>query len=165
MEHSFKKMMLVNPSAYKHTSQAFVENKLGEIDGELSEILKSTEPDDVKVKKYLSALKTHKTYITPKARYIDPDSEILNEIPAPNRTRAKELLGKLKPYLRWNDDREIIVNEKVVPLSNIGQLLNEMVTPDKPIEPVGWEEFSDVLKRTSLPEDLIINESRKKRVI
>ena len=77
-----------------------MDNKLGEIDDEISEILKSTEPDDVKVKKYLSALKTHKTYITPKPLHIDPDSEILNKIRAPHRIRAKEILGKLKPYLR-----------------------------------------------------------------
>src|SRR5215470_3907018 len=109
MDNSFKKMVLVNPEMYK---QSITEKKLNSLDQDLGEILNSSLPDDEKAKRYVATLKTHKILSATRPKLIDAEKEMLSSVKPPNqKLRAKELLELIKPYLLWNDDGEILVND------------------------------------------------------
>lgn len=160
MDKSFKKLLLVNPDSASMYKPTVVEKKLSALDQDISDILHSSMADDEKAKRYVSTLKTHKFLSAPKLKPVDAEAEILQSVDPPEeKMRAKELLSMIKPYLTWNDDGEIVVNDKVVPLSNIGNLLSNLMTSTVK-KPEGWEAMADALSAVKIPRKLIRNPKR-----
>ena len=159
-------MLLVNPEMYR-TSTTSIDKKLSDLDQEISSVLNSNLPDDMKAKYYQNALRSHKFYENPKVKVVDSDVEILKNVLPEQKVRAKELLNKLKPFLTWNDDGEIIANGQVIQYSNIAHLISDLLTPKRrqPTNvPEGWDYFEKSLKDADIPSHLILNEDRWRRL-
>lgn len=166
MDNTYKKMMLVNPEMSRAMPTA-TEKKLSELDKEITGILNSNLPDDIKAKHYMNALKSHKFFETPQVKTVNPDVEILKNIPLDQKVRAKDLLSRIKPFLTWNEEGEIIANGAVVPYSNISSLILDLLTEKQLLpakEPIGWEDYEGALKAARIPEHLILNEDRRRRL-
>ena len=153
-------MVLINPEQARAYKPTVSEKKLSSLDQDINQILSSDLPDDEKAKRYTATLKTHKLLSMPRANPIDAESEILSSIePVEEQTRARELLKLIKPYLSWNDDGEIVVNDRVVPFSNVTNLLSNLMSA-RSRKPEGWSELTDVLSMAKVPRQLICNQKR-----
>jgi hypothetical protein len=155
-----KKLLLVDPArATQLYRPTITDKKLSTLDHEISSVLNSELPDDEKVKRYSMCLKSYRVldgYNTPKS---NPDENILKSVPSSVRPKAKRLLKHIKPYTKWSDEGEIVGKERVVPYSDISELMTETLS-SKPSDkkPLGWEEFADTLKRARTPRELIGND-------
>ena len=142
-------MILVNPDTV--TAQ----KKSNSLDREMSEILNSDLSDDEKAKRYSATLSAYRMYSVPKPKYVDPEAEILRDVTSQHKRRAAELLKLLKPHLSWTSDGEIVVNNSVVPFSNISHLLNKLVDGPVGAPPAEWTEMANVLNDANVPRELI----------
>ena len=140
------------------------EKRVSELDREIGNILNSDMSDDEKAKRYVSALRMQKFYSAVQPKPKDPEAEILKEVDPTQRTRAKDLLDKLKPYLSWNENNEIVANERVVPYSNVSHLLNDMIQPTYEDDPVGIDDFAQVINRARVPLSVIQNSRRREQL-
>jgi len=110
--------------------------------------------------RYISTLKIHKLFSVQRAKQPDPESEILDTVvPPEEKPRARELLKLIKPYLSWNEDGEIVANSRVVPFSNISDLLSNLMSSSTK-KPEGWDEVADILSAARVPRHLIRNKRR-----
>ena len=165
MESSFRKLVLVNPETVtSHYKPTPTEKKLSLLDKDISEILTSDMPDDEKAKRYISALTTHNLLSASRLKPVDAETEILSNIQPPQeKTRARELLKLIRPYLSWNDDGEIVVNNRVIPFTNISDLLSNLMTSTVK-KPEGWDEISTAISTANVPQELIRNKRRWKDI-
>lgn len=159
-DSTYRKMVLINPEQASLYKPSVAEKKLSTLDHDINQILNSDLPDDEKAKRYTATLKTHRLLSMPSAKRIDAEAEILSSIePVEEQTRARELLKMIKPYLSWNDDGEIVVNDRVVPFSNVTNLLSNLMSA-RSRKPEGWSELADILSTAKVPRQLIRNQKR-----
>ena len=73
--------------------------------------------------------------------------------------KAKVLIDKIKSRsdMRWNDKGELVYKRKVVPGSNIVDLVNDTMRKRKHFEATGWEVFATGLKEANVPQELVGN--------
>ena len=91
------------------------------------------------------------------------ESRLIDTIPKTLREKAKLLLAHIKDTapLTWNERGEIVSKGEVLQNSNITDLINETVRARKLGEaPRGWSTFSQALRESNVPIDLIGNKSR-----
>lgn len=62
-----------------------------------------------------------------------------------------ECLLRNKDKIYWNDDGTVVINHKVIPGSNISDLINDTLRELKRPRPKGWEQLAMVLKDIKLP--------------
>ena len=96
MEHA-KKMVLIDPQFYR---PSITEKALNGLDGQISSILSSDLPDDVKAKRYAEAVRR---YGNIKEAIIEPvetkkltETDVLDSISSVLRHKAKRLLDPLR---------------------------------------------------------------------
>jgi hypothetical protein len=159
----FKKMILIDPVMYKPT---LGDKKLCLLDQEISDVLNSDLPDDEKAKRYLIALKGYRHLEHPPKITPDETESILKSVKPELRINAKRLLKHIKPHIRWSDDGQLVHDSALVSDSSAVELLNEASSAQNSInEPIGWEEFSEDIKRADTPKSFITNTKLKQFVL
>lgn len=94
--------------------------------------------------------------------------EIINSLPRNLRPKGERLLNKLseKPNLvRFTDNGNIYIKDRVVADSNVVDLVNDVLRPDQQnprigLEPRGWRAFAQVLKQMNIPKQYIGSKKR-----
>ncbi len=95
------------------------------------------------------------------------DDIIVRGIPKTMRTRAIALLERLKArpdVISWDDMGQVKVDGVLIPKSNISDLVSSAMRSRKHFNPVGLQEFFNVLSNVNVPKDLVRNEEGWKRV-
>ena len=89
----------------------------------------------------------------------DTEREIYDSVPKSMQRKAKLLIDKIKSRsdMRWNDKGELVYKRKVVPGSNIVDLVNDTMRKRKHFEPTGWEVLATGLKEANVPQELVGN--------
>ena len=88
---------------------------------------------------------------------------VVEGLPETLRSKGRLLIDHLKDAtdLRWNERGELILSGEKVHGSNVSDLVNEIVRPQKlSTEPKCWRTFATVLKESNVPIDLIGNKAR-----
>lgn len=102
----------------------------------------------------------HESVMTP-----DPiEEEVLGSVPKTMKKKAELLLQRMKtsPSMQWTEKGELVYKDKVVPNTNVADLVNDALRRRKRFEPHGWQTFARALKETNVPQDLIGHEERWK---
>ncbi|KAJ8319273.1 hypothetical protein KUTeg_004364 [Tegillarca granosa] len=86
---------------------------------------------------------------------------ILVAVPVNVRNKARALLIHLRKYLKWNERGEISVDGRIIPGSNIVDLVKVSVKEYKDFEHVGLESFSKVIYDSNAPLTLIAPSKRQ----
>ena len=89
--------------------------------------------------------------------------DVLESVPKSMRQKAHRLLNRLRSTsgVKWNDRGELEFQGRVVPRSNLTDLVNDVLRQRKRAgEPTGWEVFADVLSASNIPQDLVGNPDR-----
>ena len=88
---------------------------------------------------------------------------IVRGIPKTMKTRAQALLAHLKERegaISWDSSGQVTINGVFVPKSNISDLISDAMRPRKRFNPVGVQEFYNMLNEINIPKDLVRNEKR-----
>lgn len=193
MEHA-KKMILISPDTLSRLQQQSHNGEvtLNQIDKEMKTILDSKLAEHEKWARYQEVLQRYlyfqkqtreaiKIPITEesspevKAEAISSDHSIDNYdinnivtlIPKTYRTKARSLLQKIKTnkIINWNENGVVSIENKEIPLSNITDLISDVVRSKKYSSPIGWREFGNVLRDSNIPNELIGNPRRRKLIL
>lgn len=91
-----------------------------------------------------------------------PIEDILKFLPMRKQSRARLIASYFdgSNNLQWNDNKEILYDNKPVVGSSIVDLLYDAVCPKRNYEPIGIKEFYHILKSNNLPQGLILNVNR-----
>lgn len=86
----------------------------------------------------------------------------LSSFPKKFRGKAELLLDfvKTNPHIDWNERNELVVNNKVVPNTNIIDLLDDLSRPTTRRDPRGIQDFVNTLRNANVPETFIANRHR-----
>ena len=88
---------------------------------------------------------------------------IIGTLPKTLQNKGKMLLDYLKEAtdLRWNDRGELLSGGEPIKGSNVSNLIHETIRTRKlGDEPIGWKTYSNALKQSNVPSDLILNKPR-----
>jgi len=163
MEHA-KKMMIIDPEHYGRTRM--IDKKMSGLDQEISVVLNSELPDDIKVKHYVAALREYRALETypeqqqqreAALQQMTTTDDVLKTVNPESRIKAERILKNIQPKLRWSDKGELVHNNALVSDSHIGELLNEAANVDSKENPIGFEEFADTIKDSNIPNHFIDN--------
>ena len=79
------------------------------------------------------------------------ETDIMDSVPATMKSRARQLIKKLKSYkdlIGWNEQGQVVFKGRSVPSTNIVDLVNDTLRQRKNFNPDGWELFSRTFKCT-----------------
>ena len=142
-----RKLIALEPEVY---AKLVPEKKaLSDLDQKMYEILTSNRPDSKKITLYKEALQKSKVFlkkIQPKTSARKPLSENTVLKRYKKRVRAKKLLkdATSKKNLDWDDKGHMILDNRVVPGSNIDDLFQSALKKRDPTLP-GVHEFESML--------------------
>ena len=91
------------------------------------------------------------------------DEMIVRGIPKNMKTRAQALLARLKEkedVIAWDERGQVILKGILIPKSNISDLVSDAMRSRKHFNPVGVQQFYDILHEINVPKDLVRNERR-----
>jgi hypothetical protein len=76
------------------------------------------------------------------------------------QTRLRQLADFVRTVqgLRWNRTGEIEIDGVLIPGSNIGALMHDIITPAASMNPTGQEQFASVLLRSNIPRNIMGSE-------
>ncbi len=74
-----------------------------------------------------------------------------------------DLIQVSKGTLDWNEQGELIKEGTVIPGSHISDLVYDVVQSSG-FEPLGWEVFLDGLAKLNVPERLVTNTNRRRKL-
>ncbi len=95
------------------------------------------------------------------------DDTIVRGIPKTMRARAIALLERLKArpdVISWDDMGQVKIEGVLIPKSNISDLVSGAMRSRKYFDPVGSQEFFNVLSNINVPKDLVRNEEGWRKV-
>lgn len=87
-------------------------------------------------------------------------SHIIKLIPKTYMKKGQSLLDfvlKNKHKIWWKEGGEIVVDNQVIPESNITDLISDTLRPLKRAKPIGWKQFASILKDIGVPASCIGN--------
>lgn len=179
-------MVLVDPS--RIMTEPFpnpLKESVSDLDREMNNVLNSSQNEHEKVKGYQQVLQR---YLTRKRQYDGEmfpetienrkqryDSEkttdstdafedrILDVVPPTLQRKARGLINHLKQLakLKWNEKGEMIYKDQTIRGSNVIDLINDTLRARKSTRsPRGWDVFTEVLKESNVPRELIGNKER-----
>ena len=81
------------------------------------------------------------------------ENDILKNVSTQQKAKAKELISFIKDNstIGWSDSGEFVFDDKVIPNSNIKDLIVESVGKRKPTGLNGWKEFQGALNALQAP--------------
>ena len=87
--------------------------------------------------------------------------QVVKKIPEENKDKAMLLLQHITDYniLKWNKDNIIKYKNKIIPKSDIVQLIKHALSNNDVSKPVGIEKFYNMLNQIDIPEYLIRNKN------
>lgn len=87
---------------------------------------------------------------------------IVDTIPKKYKSRAMKMLQFIhqNEAIRWDERGQVLLNNTIIPGSNITDLINDQVRNRKNVNPEGWKQFSEALKLMNVPTELIGNKRR-----
>ena len=91
------------------------------------------------------------------------DEMIVRGIPKNMKTRAQALLARLREkedVIAWDERGQVILKGDLIPKSNISDLVSDAMRSRKHFNPVGVQQFYDILHEINVPKDLVRNERR-----
>ena len=91
------------------------------------------------------------------------EKDVLTSVPKSLKAKAQRLLQRLKdnPDIKWNDQGELEISGRFIKRSNLTDLVNDVLRQRKTApDPLGWEDFADVLRQSNVAQDLIGNPTR-----
>ena len=88
------------------------------------------------------------------------ENEMIVSVPKAMKQKAWRLLDKIKCVAVWNDRVELVYRNNAVYMSNIVDLVNDVLRKRKLVEPVGWKMFVLGFKDVNTPIDLVGNPGR-----
>src|ERR1700733_14651075 len=162
MEYA-KKMVLVEPRQIEKWKETMTDKTLSKLDGEMYDTLHRNGAEDEKAKIYSNSLRRYlninKPDIEKKFEWEDKpeeeevtnpiDSLVLETVPKKWKTHASKLLSHLKSNAKvnWSAKGELVVNDKIIPNSNIVDVVNDLMRKRSSMTaPTGWSELAKVLK-------------------
>ena len=88
--------------------------------------------------------------------------EILHYIPKTLQIKASDLLDRISnaPGIAWNENGELIVNDKLIKGTHIVDLVGDLIRARKQDPPHGFRGFAEALRPLYLPSELIGNPQR-----
>lgn len=167
MEHS-KKFALVPVDRM----QQFEDEHLSELDLQIQNILKKKMEEDEKAKLYIQTLQ--KYVIFPNVNSVKPlieqepeqqisednikiENKILESVPVKYKSIAQNILDFLKKNkISWSERKEVLIDNKIIPGSDIIQLVNFLLR-NRTRRPAAFEEFNEHLTMNDFPSDFIKN--------
>lgn len=167
MEHS-KKFALVPVDRM----QQFEDEHLSELDLQIQNILKKKMEEDEKAKLYIQTLQ--KYVIFPNVNSVKPlieqepeqqisednikiENKILESVPLKYKSIAQNILDFLKKNkISWSERKEVLIDNKIIPGSDIIQLVNFLLR-NRTRRPAAFEEFNEHLTMNDFPSDFIKN--------
>ena len=90
------------------------------------------------------------------------ESDILECVPPTMKARARQLVKKLKDnkdLVGWNDKAQLVFEGRLIPGSNVIDLVNDVLRHRKDFNPPGWQVFAKVLRNVNVPEGIVRNEN------
>ena len=147
-----RKLIALEPEVYeklKNKHQVTDKKVLSELDAKMQEILTSNRPDSEKVTLYNEALQKSKLFLKkfqPKTPVKKPLSESAVLKRFKKRTKAKKLFkdATSKKNLDWDEDGQMLLDDRVVPGSHINDLFQSNLKKRDPTLP-GAREFESML--------------------
>ena len=115
-------------------------------------------------------LKENKAIAFPKTfndqeKRVDADDEGVTEavelLPTTQRERGRQLLQRLqkrKDLISWNDKGEVTIEGKILPGSNIADLVSDVMRTRKQVAPLRGT-FLDVLAKANVPDEFVRNKT------
>ena len=164
-----EKMMLVPTS-----DEVPLKTQINLLDKEMGKILNDSNlPPDAKWKMYSQALHNHrllkaeknkpmkieiKETVEPKAdtHYLE---ELKSRMPLSRRVPASRLLDHVSraKNLTWNEKKELIIDGRVIPATNLESLINYASRDMRKNPPRGWENFAKWVHDENIPLSAIAN--------
>ena len=145
-----RKLIALEPEVYEKLKHEAPDKKvLSDLDRKMQEILQSNKPDSEKVTLYNEALQKSKLFLKksqPKTPVKKPLSDKVVLKQYKKRAGVKKLLkeAKSKKNLDWDADGQMVLDNRVVPGSNIKNLFQSALKKRNPILP-GVREFESLL--------------------
>lgn len=88
---------------------------------------------------------------------LDIENKILESVPVKYNSIAQNILDFLKKHkISWSERKEVLIDNKILPGSDIIQLVNFLLR-NKARKPAAFEEFNEHLTINSFPSDFIKN--------
>ena len=154
--------------------QTPVNKILGSLDSDMQSVLQRSDMSDVEkvqaynqiLQKYLEYYRPHKVVTETRKENQEENKlddyvikEVLNTIPISMKKRAEALLHRIKihPDTSWNDRGEFIYQGRVLPGSNIVDLVHDMIRDRKSFKARGRLDFARALRQTNVPQHLVGN--------
>ena len=166
-------MHLVDPKQWQRMDQLMTptQRTISRLDQEMESILmRSDLSDSEKVTQYNQILQRYLEFQDrPKQELAPPpppakdlESEVFLTVPKALKRKAEALIHRLKkdPTISWNERGELIYQGRIVPGTNMTDLINDALRPRKTFEPHGWQEFARALRHGNVPQDLIGHRKR-----
>ena len=144
------KLIALEPEVYEKLKHETPDKKvLSDLDRKMQEILQSNRPDSEKVTLYNEALQKSKLFLKksqPKTPVKKPLSDKVVLKGYKKRAGVKKLLkeAKSKKNLDWDADGQMVLDNRVVPGSNIDDLFQSSLKKRNPTLP-GVREFESLL--------------------
>ena len=90
-----------------------------------------------------------------------PSQMDVTYFPKTLRTKASWMLSDLSSKgLKWNERGELYNDGKILPGTNILELINDVLRERKNSNPLGWRYFAQLLHDYNIPKNLIQNPKR-----
>ena len=88
-------------------------------------------------------------------------TEAIELLPSAQRERGRQLfqrLRKRKDLISWNDKGEVTIEGKLLPGSNIGDLVSDVMRTRKQVAPLR-SSFLNVLSKANIPDEFVRNKT------
>ncbi len=141
-----------------------VGQQLVSLDTEMKDILNAEMPDAQKAQKYFQTLQkymvTKEIATTPKEVKKETVAETLSpvdDVPVKQRKKAEQIFNWIKRVgsdtITWNKRGEV----EGIPGSNIADLVTELTKVKSTNVPVGFAQFTELVKEANIPQTLVSN--------
>ena len=97
-------------------------------------------------------------------KYHVSNDSILSSVPRTYRVKGQKLVELLRrtPQISWLPTGEVSIRGKIIPNSNISELVNDTLRHRQRVSPpTGWQSFIEALVEDNIPRNLIGNVQRK----
>ena len=176
----------VDPTALRNPEVSVIDMTVKGLDEGLRSILNTPNlPGDEKVKLYSNFLQdylvlqkkksdiyarpTPVTYAQPLPQQVmQPDvdgsveKEVMLTVPKSLKKQAGVLLERMKrdPSMGWTDRGELVLQGSKLVGTNVVDLVKDILSKRKGVEPRGWKVFASHLADSNIPQDLVHNPDR-----
>ena len=146
---------------------------MGNLDREMETILQRTDLNDrEKVQKYNQVLQQFLEYSgkekgptpIPSTPTTNPllEQQAIDLAPKALKKKAIALMQRIKehPDMGWTESGEFVYRGRVIPRSNIIDLVGDILRARRSVEPEGWREFARIMGESNIPRELVGHERR-----